>query len=160
MKEYAATTRLHFNKEEMECTRQLKSTLKSPAAEDYHNTLFYLVETRDWPRTEQAGFVKTDHVKTSSCPSRSRSVTDIRPLRRRRPSLSSLITLRHSTVSGGMKCITEQLKKVSQWCMGSSFVTSSPTDKQMCRSMGTEGRQLPQRMGLPKGSFLLLLLVL
>ncbi len=34
MKEYAAINRLRFNKEEMHHIRQLKSTLKSPTAEE------------------------------------------------------------------------------------------------------------------------------
>ncbi len=48
---------------------------------------------------------------TRSCVSRSGLVTDTRPLNRKRLSLSSLISLRHSLLSREKTCCSEQSKK-------------------------------------------------
>ncbi len=52
--------------------------------------------------------VKIDHVRTRSCASRSRSVTDTRLPSQRRPSWPSLTTPRHLAVSGGRTRLSEQ----------------------------------------------------
>ncbi len=62
--------------------------------------------------------------------------------RQGRPPRPSLVTLRHSTVSAGKNGIEnrriEQSIKATHWCMGSGFVTSSPTEIQKCRAMRKE----------------------
>ncbi len=70
--------------------------------------------------------------------SRSRSVTDTWLSSQRRPSWPSSTTPRHSAVSGGKACLSEQLTKASRFHMHSGCATSSPTEKPKCRSTETE----------------------
>ncbi len=105
MKEYAAVNRFCFDKEEGDRIRQLKSTLKSPTAGEScvlpcGKRSLMRPSPRCVPKTPQANTISPQPFskpssKTRSCASCSRSVTDIRPPSRRRPSWPFLTTPRN-----------------------------------------------------------------